>query len=142
MGSQNIEHLGPKGMRMKSGEGSTMRNFIVCTVHTIVKLIKYSRLRWVGNVGMEKSKNAFKLLKGKPTGNRPQEGLGLDGRTILDWILKKYASVQGIKFIELRLGIMESRFKNGIEPPGSISHGLYISKDDIEFTRQRDCEKS
>ena len=25
----------PRGMRMGSGEGSTMRNFIVCTVHLI-----------------------------------------------------------------------------------------------------------
>jgi len=29
------EYLGPKGMRMGSGEGSTMKNFIVCTVHLI-----------------------------------------------------------------------------------------------------------
>ena len=29
------EYLGPRGMRMGSGEGSTMRNFIVCTVHLI-----------------------------------------------------------------------------------------------------------
>ena len=27
--------LGPRGMRMGSGEGSIMRNFIVCTVHLI-----------------------------------------------------------------------------------------------------------
>ena len=29
------EYLGPRGMRMGSGEGSTMKNFIVCTVHLI-----------------------------------------------------------------------------------------------------------
>ena len=29
------EYLGPKGMRMGSGEGNTMRNFIVCTIHLI-----------------------------------------------------------------------------------------------------------
>ena len=29
------EYLGPRGMREGSGEGSTMRNFIVCTVHLI-----------------------------------------------------------------------------------------------------------
>ena len=28
-------YFGPRGMRMGSGEGSTMRNFIVCTVHII-----------------------------------------------------------------------------------------------------------
>ena len=27
------EYLDPRGMQMVSGEGSTMRNFIVCTVH-------------------------------------------------------------------------------------------------------------
>ena len=30
------EYLGPRGMRMGNGEGSTMRNFIVCTVHLIL----------------------------------------------------------------------------------------------------------
>ena len=29
------EYLGPRGMRMGSGGGSTMSNFIVCTVHLI-----------------------------------------------------------------------------------------------------------
>ena len=29
------EYLGPRGMRMGSGEGSTMKNVIVCTVHLI-----------------------------------------------------------------------------------------------------------
>ena len=28
-------NLGPRGMRIGIGEGSTMRNFIVCTVHLI-----------------------------------------------------------------------------------------------------------
>ena len=30
-----IIYLGPRGMRMWSGEGSTMRNFIACIVHPI-----------------------------------------------------------------------------------------------------------
>ena len=29
------EYLGPRGMRMGSGEGFTMGKFIVCTVHLI-----------------------------------------------------------------------------------------------------------
>ena len=49
---------------MESGEGSTMRNFIVCTVHLI--------LRWAGHVArMEEGRSAFKILTGKPTGKRP-----------------------------------------------------------------------
>ena len=37
---------------------------------------------------MEEGKNAFKMLTGKPTGKKPLEGLLVDGRTILEWILK------------------------------------------------------
>jgi hypothetical protein len=39
---------------------------------------------------MEEGRNAFKILTGKPTGKetlgRP---IGVDGRTILEWTLKK-----------------------------------------------------
>ena len=60
--------MGPRGMRMGSGEGSTMRNFIVCTVH---RVIKSRRLRWTGHVArMEEGRSAFKILTGKPTGKR------------------------------------------------------------------------
>ena len=38
----------------------------------IVRVIKYRRLRWAGHVvRMEKSRSAFKILTGKPTGKRP-----------------------------------------------------------------------
>ena len=43
--------FGPREMRMGSGEGSTIRNFIVCTVRLIVRVIKSRRLRWGGHVG-------------------------------------------------------------------------------------------
>ena len=66
------EYLGPKGMRMGSGEGSTKSNFIFCTVHHIVRVIKYRRLRWAGHVArMKEGRSCFKMLTGKPTGNRP-----------------------------------------------------------------------
>jgi len=56
---------------MGSGEGSTMRNFIVCTVH-LVRVIKSRRLRWAGHVArMEEGRSAFKISTGKPTGKRP-----------------------------------------------------------------------
>ena len=55
---------------MGSGEGFTMRKFIVCTVPpNIVRVIKSKRLRWAGHVGrMEEGRSAFKILSGKPTG--------------------------------------------------------------------------
>ena len=49
-----------------------MRNFIVCSVHLIVRVIKSRRLRWAGHVvSMEEGRSAFKILTGKPTGKRP-----------------------------------------------------------------------
>jgi hypothetical protein len=64
--------LVPRGIRMMNGEGSTVRNVIVCTVHLIVRLIKSRKLRWAGNVArMEKGRSAFKILKGTPRGKRP-----------------------------------------------------------------------
>ena len=60
---------------MGSGEGSPMWNFIVCTVHLIVRVIKSRRLRWEGHVArMEEGRSAFKILTGKPTGKRPLLG--------------------------------------------------------------------
>ena len=57
---------------MGSGEGSTMKNFIVCTVHLIVRVIKSRRLRWADHVArMEDGRSSFNIL----TGKRPFEML-------------------------------------------------------------------
>ena len=38
----------------------------------IVRVIKSRRLKWAGHVArMEEGRSAFKILTGKPTGNRP-----------------------------------------------------------------------
>ena len=51
---------------MGSGEGSTMREFIVCTV-----LLIKSGLKWRDNVGrMEEDRTAFKGLTGESTRKR------------------------------------------------------------------------
>ena len=56
---------------MGSGEGSTIRNFIVCTVH-IVRMIKSRRLRWASHLArMEEGRSTFKILTGTLAGNRP-----------------------------------------------------------------------
>ena len=58
---------------MGSGEGSTMRNIIVCTCSlNIVRVIKSRRLRWTCHVTrMEEARSSFKILTGKPAGKRP-----------------------------------------------------------------------
>ena len=81
-------------MRIGSGEVSTMRNFIVCTIHLIyffvVRVIKSRRLRWAGHVArMEEGSSALKILTGKPTERDLWGGLGVDGRTILERTLKR-----------------------------------------------------
>ena len=56
----------------------------------IVRVIKSRRLRWAGHVAkMEEGRSVFKILTGKPTGKRHLGGLGVDGRTILEWTLKR-----------------------------------------------------
>ena len=56
---------------MGSGEGSTMKNFIVLYRSTnIVRVNKSRRLRWVGHVArMEEGRSNFRILTGKPSGN-------------------------------------------------------------------------
>ena len=47
-------------------------------------------LRWSGHVArMEEGRSAFKIFTGKPTGKRPLGRPRLDGRTILEWTLKR-----------------------------------------------------
>jgi hypothetical protein len=38
---------------------------------------------------MEEDRSYFQILTGTPTGKRPLEGLGVDGRTLLEWTLQK-----------------------------------------------------
>ena len=52
----------------------------------IVRVIKSRRLRWAGHVArMEEGRSAFKILKERDLWG----GLGIDGRTILEWTLKR-----------------------------------------------------
>jgi hypothetical protein len=53
-------YLGSRGMRIRNGEGFAMRNFIICIVHLIVRVITSRKLRYAGYVArMEESRTAF-----------------------------------------------------------------------------------
>ena len=53
-------------------------------------LYRSRRLRWAGHVArMEEGRSAFKILTGKPTAKRPLGRPSIDGRTILEWTLKR-----------------------------------------------------
>ena len=57
-------------MRMGSGEGSTMKNFVVFTVHLIgvIRAFRTRRLRCAGHVvRMEEVRSPFKILTDIPT---------------------------------------------------------------------------
>ena len=94
--------FGPK--RDENGQWRSFHNeelHILYRSPNIVKVIKSRKLIMAGHVArMEEGRNAFKILTGKPT------GLGVDGRTILEWILKKWVSLRGTGLIRLRIGII------------------------------------
>ena len=47
------------------------------------------------------------------------EGLGVDGRKELEYILKNYVSIRGIRLILFTIGITGEPYEREIEPPGS-----------------------
>ena len=56
----------------------------------IVRVIKSRRLRWAGYVArMQEGRSAFKIVTGKPKGNKPLGRPRRDSRTILEWTLKR-----------------------------------------------------
>ena len=60
------EYLGPRGMRMESGEV-----FIGYSTN-IVRVIKSRRLRWTGHVAkIEECRSTLTILTCKPAGKRP-----------------------------------------------------------------------
>ena len=53
----------------------------------IIRSLKSRRLRWTGHVAhMKQSRNAYRVLVGKPEGKRPLGKPSVNGRTILKWI--------------------------------------------------------
>ena len=63
-----VEYLGPRGVRLRSGEGFTMSLY---RSRNIARVIKYRRSRWAWYVTrMGECRSIFKILTGKPTGKR------------------------------------------------------------------------
>ena len=83
--------FGPK--RDENGEWRRLQSEELPSLYcspNIVRVIKYRRLRWACHIArMEEGRSAFKILTSTSAGKRLYEGLGVDDRTILEWILKK-----------------------------------------------------
>jgi hypothetical protein len=47
------------------------------------------RVRWTEYMACKKMRNAYKIIVRKPEWKRPLGRLGIDGRIILNWILRK-----------------------------------------------------
>ena len=115
--------------RNANGECGSLQNGELHSLYrspNIISVIKCRRLRWAGHVDrMEEGNSAFQMLTGKPTGRGLQGGLGVDGRTILEWTLKRQVSMRIIGLIRLRIKkLLESPCECRIEPPGLISRGV------------------
>jgi hypothetical protein len=56
----------------------------------IIRVITSRRKRWAGHVEwMGEIRNAYNILVGKPEGKNHLEDLDVDGKIILEWILRK-----------------------------------------------------
>ena len=76
-------------------------------MYCLVSVIKFRRLRWAGTIArIEEVTNAFKILTGKPTGKRLLEDVDVNGRTVLEWNLRRLVSIRGIGLMQLRIGII------------------------------------
>jgi hypothetical protein len=60
------------------------------SIPDIVRMIKSRRMIRAGHVArMGEMRNAYKILIGKPEGKNHSEELGVDGKIILEWFLRK-----------------------------------------------------
>ena len=104
---------------MGSGEGSAMKNFIVCT--GIVRVIISRRSRWIGLlVRMEEGRSSLKILTREPIGRKPSGG----PRRRWDLIYVNRCQYEELGWFGSGLGLLESPCVCDIEPPCSISHGV------------------
>jgi hypothetical protein len=70
-----------------------------------IRMIKSRRTIWAGHLLRPgEMRNAYKILVGKPEGNKVFRRSKLDGRTILKWVLRKYGVRAWIGLIWLRIG--------------------------------------
>ena len=73
----------------------------------VARVIKSRRLRWAGHVAIaEEGRSAFKTSTDKRKDKYHYEGLGVEKRAILEYILKKWVSIRGIGDIQLRIRII------------------------------------
>jgi hypothetical protein len=102
-----LRRLGPKRDQVK-GESRKLHNEEVHDLYSlpsIIRIIKSSRMSWVGHVErMGEKRNVYRLLVGKPEGKRPLGRPRRGGGIILGWILEGWDGVMWNGLVWLKIG--------------------------------------
>jgi hypothetical protein len=97
--------FGPK-RDVRTGEGSTMRNFIICFIH-LIRLNESRRLSWASHVvRMEEGRSAFKIITGKPTRKRPSGRTRHSCEDNMKMYVKDIGTIREDGLIQFRIGII------------------------------------
>jgi len=75
---------------------------------------------------MGESRGAYRILVGKPEGERPLGRPGLNGRIILKWIFRNWDVGAWTGSIWLKIGTGGGHFNCGNEPSGSIKYREFL----------------
>jgi hypothetical protein len=70
--------------------------------------------------------NAYSVLVGKPEGKNHLEDLGVDGRIILECILRKQGEKVWTRCLWFRIGLVADSCELGNEPSGYIKGGKFL----------------
>ena len=106
----------------------------------IVDVIKSRRIRWVGHVASTGEKwNAYRVLVSKIEGKGTLRNLGIDVRTILTWILKKYDGSAWIGVMWFKVGTCGEILYVGNEMSGAIKVGITWLDKEVRVSEDGPC---
>jgi hypothetical protein len=97
--------FGCKGRKwQEAGEDCIMRGFVICTSLSIIREVKLRMMRLAGNVACTgENRNAYIILVKNLEGRDHAEDLGVDGRIILERVLRTYGRKTWTGCIWLRI---------------------------------------
>jgi hypothetical protein len=94
----------------------------------IIWVIKSTRMRSVGHLAhMGQRKDHYRVLVGKPYGQRLREDLGIDTGMTLIWILETWNGVHGLDLPGSGQGQVLGTYECGNEPAHSKNEGNFLS---------------
>jgi hypothetical protein len=82
-------------VKRKPEKSALMVSVIIRNLHQIIRVITSKRRRWNKHVAGMGRKNSHRILVWKPAIKRPPERLGIKGKTIFKYFLRKCGGVRG-----------------------------------------------